>query len=155
MKIHSLLLDRVAGSVIGLALLLSAAGSHAQPQAELPKTSLYAGMHRIIAEVASEPATRSRGLMWRERLEQNHGMLFIFPDKATHCFWMRNTLVPLSIAFLRDDGTIVNIEQMQPLQETGHCPKEPIRLALEVNQGWFEKRGISAGQQIRGLPATP
>ena len=90
--------------------------------------------------------------MWRENLPQNQGMLFIFPDKATHCFWMRNTLVPLSIAFLRDDGMIVNIEQMQPLQEAGHCPSEPVRLALEVNQGWFKKRNLAPGHQIRGLP---
>lgn len=80
-------------------------------------------------------------------------MLFVFEGHAIHCFWMRNTYVPLSIAFLRDDGSIVNIENMDPLQETNHCPSEPVRYALEVNQGWFAKRNVSPSTKVRGLPA--
>lgn len=109
-------------------------------------------MHRLIVEIASQADARAQGLMWRKELADNRGMLFVFPDRQIHCFWMKNTLVPLSIAFLRDDGTIVNIEDMQPRQEASHCPKERVRLALEVNQGWFAKRHIKAGQTIRGLP---
>jgi uncharacterized protein len=80
------------------------------------------------------------------------GMLFVLDRLGVQCFWMRNTLIPLSIAFLRDDGTIVNIEQMQPLKDDRHCSTEPVRFALEVNQGWFAKRNISPGMTVRGLP---
>ena len=118
------------------------------PQPKLPTVDIGAGMHVIRAEVADEPGTRMRGLMMRERLGTNEGMLFVFPDKTRHCFWMRNTLVPLSIAFLDDDGTIANIEDMQPLTEVSHCPVRPITLALEMEQGWFAKRGIKPGTRL-------
>ena len=83
----------------------------------------------------------------------NAGMLFVFEQKAGHCFWMKNTELPLSIAFLADDGTIVNIEDMRPHSEDNHCPKAAIRYALEMNQGWFAQKGIKAGAKIGGLPA--
>jgi len=124
-------------------------------RAELPTIDLYAGMHRILTEVASAPAERTRGLMGRRSLPENHGMLFVFERANVQCFWMRGTFVPLSIAFLRDDGTITNIADMQPLTEVSHCSSEPVRLALEVNQGWFAKRGITPGATIRGIPARP
>ena len=135
------------------AVLVSLTGvAKAQTPEKLATINLYAGMHRIISEVAQTPPERAKGLMWRRTLAPNEGMLFVFPDQAFHCFWMRNTYIPLSIAFLKNDGTIVNIEDMQPLDESSHCPQEPIRLAIEVNQGWFAERGIKPGLVIRGLP---
>lgn len=111
---------------------------------------IVAGMHVIQAELAASPAARQRGLMHRERLEPNAGMLFVFEDAASHCFWMRNTTVALSIAFIGDDGRIVNIADMEPLDEhNNHCAERPVRYALEVNQGWFAAHGIEAGAQLR------
>lgn len=118
----------------------------------LPTIDLYAGMHRVQAELAVKPDERAQGLMGRPSLPEQRGMLFVFDRPGVQCFWMRNTLIPLSIAFLRDDGSIVNIEHMQPLKDDDHCSIEPVRLALEVNQGWFEKRNIAPGMVIRGLP---
>jgi hypothetical protein len=111
-------------------------------------------MHRLQTEVARRPVERSQGMMWRQSMPENRGMLFVFEGHAIHCFWMRNTLIPLSIAFLRDDGSIVNIRQMQPRQDTNHCPNEPVRFALEVNQGWFDQRHIGPNHKVRGLPAA-
>jgi uncharacterized membrane protein (UPF0127 family) len=148
-------LARVRGSVASAiaALALSAclgAAANAQPQPPLPRVQLQAGIHLIKAEVADRDATRAKGLMFRERLGPNEGMLFIFEDKGRQCFWMRNTLVPLSIAFIDDDGTIANIEDMQPKTEDSHCSARPIRYALEMEQGWFGKRGLKAGFRLSG-----
>ena len=141
-----------------LSLILShgfnLAHAQGQPQPELPLTDLYVGMHRLQSEVAVDPQHRAVGMMWRQSMPENRAMLFVFDVHAIHCFWMRNTLVPLSIAFLRDDGSIVNIKDMQPLKDTQHCPEEPVRYALEVNQGWFDKRNIKPNHQVRGLPAA-
>ena len=133
--------------------LAFAATTTAQTPTSLATTDLYVGMHKLVAEVASSPADRATGLMWRESMPENHGMLFVFQNHAIHCFWMRNTFISLSIAFLRDDGTIVNIEQMQPQQLDNHCPAEPVRFALEVNQGWFAQRNIGPEHRVRGLQA--
>jgi uncharacterized protein len=121
----------------------------------LPTTRLSTGIHAITAEVAATDQSRTIGLMMRESLKPNHGMLFKFEDKAQHCFWMRNTLLPLSIAFIDDDGTIVNIENMTPKSEASICPKRPIRYALEMEQGWFAKRGVTAGNKVTGIPLRP
>lgn len=122
------------------------------PQPTLPRVDLSAGIHVIRAEVAADPTTRARGLMFREKLGRNEGMLFVFERKETHCFWMRNTPLPLSIAFLEDDGTIVNIADMKPRSDDSHCPARPVRYALEMEQGWFAKRGVAAGARLGGLP---
>jgi uncharacterized membrane protein (UPF0127 family) len=83
----------------------------------------------------------------------NHGMLFVFePPAQVHCFWMKNTLLPLSIAFLADDGTVVDVADMKPQTTESHCPRQPVRYALEMNQGWFAKRGIGAGAKLTGAP---
>jgi len=118
------------------------------PNPRLEQIDIKAGMHLIKAEVAADGPTRSKGLMMRERLGANEGMIFIFPDKAGHCFWMRNTLVALSIAFLDDDGTITNIEDMKPQTEDSHCPVRAVRYALEMEQGWFARRGVKAGARL-------
>lgn len=109
---------------------------------------LRAGMHRIRAEVARTEAQRERGLMFRQSLPLNTGMLFIFERPRTYCFWMRNTPLPLSIAFVGDDGTVVNIADMEPQSEDSHCANAPVRFALEMEQGWFAAKGIAAGSRL-------
>jgi hypothetical protein len=118
----------------------------------LPVIELKAGKEKIQAEVASTPESQQIGLMYRTSMGANAGMLFAFRDKAGHCFWMRNTLIPLSIAFIGDDGRIVNIEEMEAKTENNHCPQKPVRFALEMNQGWFTQKKIKPGSLIEGLP---
>jgi uncharacterized membrane protein (UPF0127 family) len=134
--------------------LYAAAPAHGQPspQPTLPTVKLTAGIHLITAEVADTEPTRVRGLMFRESLAPNHGMLFVFDEKAIHCMWMRNTLIPLSVAFIDDAGAIVNVADMAPRTETSHCAQRPVRFALEMERGWFAKRGLGAGSRIGGLP---
>ena len=132
---------------------LAAAAGSSTPQ---PRLQLQAGAHALQVEVASTPQQREIGLMGRTRLEADTGMLFVFEQKATHCFWMRNTLIPLSIAFLADDGTIVDIQDMQPHTLTFHCPRGPIRYALEVPLGGFRSKDIRLGMRVSGGPfGTP
>jgi uncharacterized membrane protein (UPF0127 family) len=131
-----------------LLALVSFRLAHAQA---MPVLQLNAGMHLIKAEVAANFADRGRGLMYRERMASNEGMVFLFEERATHCMWMKNTLLPLSVAFLGEDGTILNIEDMKPQTEQSHCAAKPARFALEMNQGWFKQRGIKAGMKISGL----
>jgi uncharacterized membrane protein (UPF0127 family) len=132
--------------------MIASAIAVAQP---LPILRLTAGMHLIRAEVASTFDTRGRGLMFRESLEPNQGMLFVFEDASTHCMWMRNTLIPLSVAFIAGDGTIVNIEDMKPKDDTTHCARRPVPFALEMERGWFASRGIKPGQKIAGIGSAP
>jgi uncharacterized membrane protein (UPF0127 family) len=131
--------------------LISLSTAHGQANPTLPIIRLSAGMHVIHAEVAATPETRRTGLMFRKTLAPNHGMLFVFDQTLVECFWMRNTLIPLSIAFLLDDGTIVNIADMKPQNDESHCSSKPIRFALEMEQGWFAARAITPGKKILGL----
>ena len=136
---------------VSLALVLMTCGaSHAAPIIELS-----AGMHRIEAEVVSNPGTRATGLMHRPSMPAHRGMLFVFPDAGVQCFWMKNTLIPLSIAFLDDDGRIVQIADMQPQSLDNHCSSKPVRFALEMNAGWFKSRGLAAGAKINGIGKAP
>jgi uncharacterized membrane protein (UPF0127 family) len=124
--------------------------------AQLPTVRLTAGIHLITAEVAADDRSRSRGLMFRERLAPNHGMLFVFENKGIHCMWMRNTPLPLSVAFIDDDGRIVNIEDMAPHTDDSHCARAPVRYALEMSRGWFASRSIKPGAVIGGVaPRAP
>jgi len=123
-------------------------GERVAPNPRLEQIDIKAGMHLIKAEVAADGPTRTRGLMMRERLGPNEGMIFVFPDKASHCFWMRNTLIALSIAFVDDDGTITNIEDMKPQSDDSHCPVRAVRYALEMEKGWFARRGVKAGARL-------
>ena len=118
----------------------------------LPIIELKAGMYRIEAEIADTPAARQTGLMYRTFMPTNTGMLFVFPEKAIHCFWMRNTKLPLTIAFIDDDGKIVNLSDMEPETQNNHCPRGPVRFALEMNQKWFTQRALGPGTVITGLP---
>lgn len=122
---------------------------------QLPTLELSAGIHLIRAEIANTFDSRARGLMFRKSLGANSGMLFVFPDVAPHCMWMKNTLVPLSVAFMDEQGTIVSIHDMKPHDETSHCAAKPARFALEMNQGWFAQKGIKAGARISGLDKAP
>jgi uncharacterized protein len=131
-----------------LPLLLVAASAAAQP---LPVTQLSAGMHLIRAEVAADMSSRSQGLMHRKSLAPNAGMLFIFDEAAPHCMWMKNTYIPLSVAFIDAQGVIINIADMQPHSEQSHCAARPAVFALEMTQGWFAQRGIKAGAKLGGL----
>lgn len=133
------------------ALLAGAAGAQTTAQ-QLPAISLNAGLHLISAEVARTPEQRAIGLMHRRSMPTNAGMLFVFDQDEPLCFWMKNTLIPLAIAFLKEDGTILNIEEMKPQSLDSHCSARPARYALEMNAGWFAKRGLKAGDRIGGEP---
>jgi uncharacterized protein len=124
-------------------------------QQQMPGIRLSAGVHLIRAEVANNFETRGRGLMFRQSLEPNQGMLFVFEEAATHCMWMRNTFIPLSVAFIGADGTIVNIADMKPKDDSTHCAQRPVPYALEMERGWFASRGIKPGQKIGGLEKAP
>ena len=123
--------------------------------AQMPRVELSAGIHRIIAEVAGTDANRQQGLMNRKSMAEHEGMVFVFPQSARVCMWMRNTFIPLSVAFIDDTGSIINIEDMAPQTETSHCAEKPARFALEMNQGWFAKRGFKAGGKLNGLQRLP
>jgi hypothetical protein len=137
-----------------MAALLTAPLIQAQtgPQPPLPIVRLNAGMHIIQAEVATTPYERATGMMFRTEMPANAGMLFRFEQAAGHCFWMSNTLLPLSIAFIADDGSIVGVAEMKPQSTDSHCAQKPVRYALEMNQGWFAKRGIKPGSRLQGGP---
>ena len=140
-----------AKKIVITALLLIGVSVRAQQSPSLPVKELFAGMHRIEAEVAATAQSRSFGLMQRRFMPQQRGMLFVFDEQAKHCMWMKNTFLPLSVAFLDEKGRIVNVEDMQPHTEDNHCAAKPARYALEMNLGWFRSRGLSAGFQLTGL----
>jgi uncharacterized membrane protein (UPF0127 family) len=140
----------LAALSLGLTALIASAQT--EPQPKLPTVTLTAGMHAIQAEVARTDEQRQMGLMLRKEMAPHEGMLFVFDEPAVHCFWMKNTLLPLSIAFLADDGTIVNIADMPPQTTDSHCPAKAVRYALEMNQGWFAKRGLKSGFRLTGAP---
>lgn len=122
------------------------------PQLNLPRVALNAGMHRIEAQVAQAPPERQIGLMYRQNMPQHEGMLFVFEQPAVQCFWMKNTLLPLTAAFITDDGRIVNLAHMKPQTTEPHCSAKPVRYVLEMNLGWFAKKGLQAGSQLGGAP---
>ncbi|MDB6002634.1 MAG: hypothetical protein JWP52_4333 [Rhizobacter sp.] len=145
-------------ALAGLAALLLSFGAHAQEQTQaqpkLPTIQLNADIHNIPTEVARTPDQRATGMMFRTTMGTNDAMLFVFEEPNVQCFWMKNTLVPLSAAFIKDDGTIANIADMKPQTTDSHCSTEPERYVLEMNQGWFAKRGVKAGSKLRGAPFT-
>ena len=130
--------------------LCSLAWAEGQPQLQLPRIQLQAGMHQMQVQVAATPDQRAIGLMHRAEMPQAEGMLFAFEQATQQCFWMKNTLLPLTAAFIADDGTIVNLADMKPQTTDAHCSDQPVRWVLEMNQGWFAKRGIKAGFKLQG-----
>ena len=142
------------GALCGL--VLSAAGmGQSVAQGSMQVLELSAGMYRIEAEVAANDQHRQVGLMNRKTMPAQRGMLFVFPQERTHCMWMRNTLIPLSVAFIDAEGYIINIENMQPQTEDNHCAQVPARYALEMNEGWFAQRGIKPGFRLQGIDKAP
>lgn len=134
-----------------LVTLVGPAMAQSQPQMDLPRAKLSAGMHLIDAQVAQTPEQRQIGLMHRKTMPEPEGMLFVFEQPGTQCFWMKNTLLPLTAAFVADDGRVVNLADMKPQTTDSHCSTEPVRYVLEMNQGWFSKRGIKAGALLGGF----
>ena len=120
------------------------------PQLNLQRVKLTAGMHVVEAQVAITPQERQIGLMLRKDMPQHEGMLFVFEQASEQCFWMKNTLLPLTAAFVADDGTIVNTADMKPETSNSHCSAKPVRYVLEMNQGWFAKKGIKQGSKLSG-----
>jgi uncharacterized protein len=147
MKIRHLLIAVVLAFTASLP-----ATAQEQPQMNLPRVKLGAGMYQIDAQVAQTPDQRMTGLMFRREMPQYEGMLFVFEQASPQCFWMKNTLLPLTAAFVADDGTIVNLADMKPQTEDSHCSAKPVRYVLEMNQGWFARRGIKAGFKLTGAP---
>jgi uncharacterized membrane protein (UPF0127 family) len=139
------------GTAALFAVAATVAAAQEGPQ-KLPAITLNAGMHLIQAEVAQTPEQRSTGLMFRSAMGPNEGMLFAFEAPGQQCFWMKNTLLPLSVAFVDDDGSVVNIENMKPQTLDSHCSKKPVRFVLEMNDGWFSRRGIKPGFKLTGQP---
>ena len=134
------------------ALLLLATGLVGAQNARFGSTQLSAGMHLIKAEVAANDPERQQGLMFREKMASNAGMVFVFDQAGPQCMWMKNTLLPLSVAFIDAEGKIVNIEDMQPQTLDNHCAAKPVKYALEMNLGWFKQKNIKPGSKIGGLP---
>lgn len=133
-------------------LMAGVAYAQGQAQMNLPRAKLQAGMHQMDVQLALTPEQRQIGLMYRAEMPQHEGMLFVFEQAAQQCFWMKNTLLPLTAAFVADDGTIVNLADMMPQTTDSHCSAKPVRFVLEMNQGWFAKRGIRAGAKLSGPP---
>ena len=146
---------RLVLSMSCLALFASlplSALAQGEPQMNLQRVRIHAGMYEIDAQVAVQPTEREIGLMFRETMPQQEGMLFAFEQPATQCFWMKNTLLPLTAAFVADDGRIVNLADMAPQTTDSHCSTEPVRYVLEMNQGWFARKNIGKGFKLTGAP---
>jgi uncharacterized protein len=145
----------LAPLTVALMALTGSVWSQEKPQLNLPKVTLNAGMHLIQAQVAGTAEQRGIGLMHRQDMPPNEGMLFVFEQPASQCFWMKNTLLPLTAAFVADDGSIVNLADMKPQALDSHCSAQPVRYVLEMHQGWFAQRGIRPGSKLGGGPFKP
>jgi uncharacterized membrane protein (UPF0127 family) len=122
------------------------------PQMNLQRITLTAGFYQIDTQLALTPEQHATGLMFRKEMPSQEGMLFVFPSPSKQCFWMKNTILPLTAAFVADDGTIVNLADMKPQTTDSHCSDKPVRYVLEMNQGWFAKKGLKAGSKLSGMP---
>ena len=134
------------------ATVLAGAVVAAPAVVELPATTLAIGKQKLVAEIAATPEQRMTGLMNRFSLKADHGMIFVFDRAEPQAFWMKNTFIPLSIAFIGSDGRIVNIEDMAPQDESQHWSAGPAQYALEMRKGWFAEHGIGPGDRVDGLP---
>jgi hypothetical protein len=146
---------RLCALLLAAALAFAACGNGtppAVPGAQLPVDWLTVAGHRITVELARLPAEQSRGLMFRESLPPDHGMLFVFPVDAVQTFWMRNTVIPLSIAYADASGKIVRIADLEPLDERPVTSIAPARYALEMNRGWFAAHGVVTGDRFTDIP---
>lgn len=141
--------------LLGGALLLAGASCHKTLKSDLPVITLHMGGREVQVEVANKPATRFSGLMYRRELDEDNGMLFIFPDSARRAFWMKNTLIPLSVAFIDEKGVIENILEMPPETEENFLSSGPAKYVLEMNKGWYDKRGVKAGDAVLDVLKAP
>lgn len=148
-------LPRLVALLLAVTGLFGNAAAQGVPQMNLQRVKLSAGMHLIDAQVALTPEQRQIGLMFREEMPPTEGMLFVFEQPSKQCFWMKNTPLPLTAAFVADDGTIVNLADMKPQTTDSHCSEKPVRYVLEMNVGWFAKKGIKAGSKLTGPVFTP
>lgn len=137
---------------VGVCLGVLSAWAQEGPQLDLVRVKLQAGMFQIDAQLAQTPQQRSIGLMNRREMAAHEGMLFVFEQPSVQCFWMKNTLLPLTAAFISDDGTIVNLADMAPQTTQSHCSTKPVRFVLEMHQGWFAKKNMAAGFRLSGPP---
>ena len=136
-------------------LTIALCSAQAYAAQALPEIALEIRGHKLTAEVATTDASRSTGLMYRRMMPDNRGMLFVFAQAEPLRFWMKNTYIPLSIAYIDEAGAIINIADMKPQTTDPHPSAKPAKYALEMNQGWFAKRGIKAGARIDGLKNAP
>jgi len=142
--------------LISIIITIASFASYAQaPQTHLQRAVLSLGMFQIDAQIAQTPEERQIGLMFRAQMPQAEGMIFIFEEPSKQCFWMKNTILPLTAAFIADDGTILNLADMKPQTTETHCSAKPVRFVLEMNQGWFAKKGIKAGSKLKGVMFQP
>lgn len=145
--------QKLRGALLACAMLAGwSVQAQDAPQMNLQRVALSAGMHQIDAQVALNPEQRQIGLMFRKDMPQHEGMIFVFEQPTKQCFWMKNTLLPLTAAFVADDGTIVNLADMKPQTLDAHCSDKPVRYVLEMNQGWFARKGIKPGTKLQGAP---
>lgn len=140
---------------LALLLLLLSSAASAQQSGSAKLLTLSINDHNLSVMVASTPAERQMGLMFRTKLEPNQGMLFVYTEAALHAMWMKNTNLPLSVAFVDAQGSIINIEDMQPHTLDSHAARRPAKFSIEVNQGWFKQRGIAPGAKVKGLEKAP
>ena len=133
----------------------SPAAPQGKPQTGLPVITLMVGGHSVRADIANTNATREIGLMFRQKMAKQEGMLFVFPELGYHAMWMRNTLIPLSVAYADESGVILSIHEMQALTEVPHQSAGPARYALEMNANWFSGNKVKVGDTIRGLDRAP
>lgn len=136
-------------------LLLGIVACHKVVHSDLPQDQLKVDGKEITVEIANQGITRETGLMFRRDMPTDHGMLFVFPDTAPRAFWMKNTYIPLSIAFLDDKGVVLNVLEMPPLTESSFLSQGPAKYAIEMNKNWFESNGVKAGDTVEGLGAVP
>jgi len=141
--------------LVALLLGYTTAGAQDVPQTQLQRITLSIGIYQIDTQVAVTSEEHATGLMYRKDMPQHEGMLFVFESPSRLCFWMKNTLIPLTAAFIADDGAIVNLEDMKPQTQDSHCAAKPVGYVLEMNKGWFAKKGFKAGSKLSGGPFKP
>jgi uncharacterized protein len=154
MQTTSSLLDRFAAIRVLAGAALLAGGLAAHADASFQKSQIKIGPHPLKVEVAASEPERMQGLMFRKSLGKDDGMLFIFDEAAYHSMWMKNTLIPLSVAFVDASGDILNILDMEPQTLDTHTASGPARYAIETNKGWFTQKKIKAGDKVTGLPKS-
>jgi uncharacterized membrane protein (UPF0127 family) len=152
MSVASFRFDRATGARVLAAAWLATAGALAHADATFKTAQIKVGAHPLKVEVAQNDEQRMRGLMFREKLGRDDGMLFVFDEPAYQAMWMKNTLIPLSVAFLDGDGVILNVLDMEPQTLDTHQSAGPAVYAIETNKGWFAQKKLAAGTKVTGLP---